>query len=668
MTITAGAFAELRADSRELYLACDDAGAIAYADDRAERLLDLHAGDSLPQRVVRGCEHKAMALLDDSRTARVDGCELAFEAHGKTVTASFIATPSAHGRLLLGSMSSEAVVAALEHVNRLVVEAVDLNRTVIQQRNELAARNRELSESHQGIASLLAELQDRADQTQHDSEIKGRLVANLSHELRTPLHSILGLTQLLSNGIDGALTGEQDKQVRFIRSSAEDLLALVNDVLDLGKLDADQQQLRIEGFDVQSFLASLRGVLRPLVPADVPVELQVIEPAGAPIEIETDRTKLSQIVRNLVSNAIKFTERGEVRVTAEQVGDRIILRVTDTGIGIAPEDHERVFEEYGQIESHLQKRLKGTGLGLPLARKLAARLGGMLHLDSEIGRGATFTLDIPARHEEAKEMRALVERSRQKSPGAASILVVEDDRHSLFLYERYLVTAGFHVLPARTIADAQELMKHHRPAAIVLDVMLEGDSSWSFLADLKSNPETQDIPVLVVTITNREDKARALGADEFWLKPVDQDRLLRKLREMSERSHVAMTRVLVIDDDDKARYIIRRHLEGSPYKLFEASNGADGVQLARDQHPNVILLDFLLGGSTAFDVIDDLKADPCTRGIPVVVVTSHVLDAYEQKRLLAEASSVISKQNLSRELAINRIRDALYKTAAGAHT
>ncbi|HEY1546303.1 MAG TPA: response regulator [Kofleriaceae bacterium] len=663
MTIS---FAALHADSRELHLACDVAGTITYADDRAERLLGLRAGDSLPNRVAPGCEHKAMALLDDSRTARVDGCELAFEARGKTVTVSFVAMPSEHGRLMLGCIVSDTMLAALDHVNRLVSETVDLNRTVTRQRNELVTRNRELSDSHQGITALLAELQDKADQAQHDTEIKGRLVANLSHELRTPLHSILGLTQLLSSGVDGGLAPEQDKQVRFIRSSAEDLLGLVNDVLDLGKLDADQQQLRVERFDLQSFLASMRGVLRPLVPAGVPIELEIIEPAGALIELETDRSKLSQIVRNLVSNAIKFTERGEVRVTAEHTGERIMIRVVDTGIGIAPEDHERVFEEYGQIENHLQQQLKGTGLGLPLARKLATRLGGVLLVDSELGKGSTFTLDIPARHEEAQEMRALVERSRQKSPGATSVLVVEDDRHSLFLYERYLVMAGFHVLPARTIEDARLLMKDHRPAAIVLDVMLEGDSSWSFLAELKNSPQTQDIPVLVVTITDREDKARALGADEFWLKPIDQDRLLRKLRELSERTPT--TRVLVIDDDERARYIISRHLEGTPYKLFEASNGADGVQLAREQHPNVILLDFLLGGSTAFDVIDDLKADPRTRSIPVVVVTSHVLDAIDQKRLLAEASSVISKQNLSRELAINRIRDALRTTAAGAHT
>lgn len=263
-------------------------------------------------------------------------------------------------------------------------------------------------------------------------------------------------------------------------------------------------------------------------------------------------------------------------------------------------------------------------------------------------------------------MRDMVERSRTKDPNATSILVVEDDRHSLFLYEKYLVMAGFHVLPARTIADATQLMKQHRPAAIVLDIMLEGDSSWNFLANLKKDPATADIPVLVVTVTNREDKARALGADEFWLKPVDQDRLLRKLRELAHHSPVA--RVLVIDDDETARYIIKRHLQGSPYELYEASNGADGVKSARDHHPNVILLDFLLGGSTAFDVIDDLKADPRTRSIPVIVITSHVLDEIDQKRLLEEAEAVISKQNLSRELAINRIRDALRKHTATKST
>jgi len=651
MSELAAAFAELAGESREVYLACDAAGRVAYADARAQRLLGVEVGTALATHACPGSEDKLAELLAQSRKAPVSGCEIAFTAHGRAVTVALSSRPRGDATLMIGHIIPEGFASALDQVNSMIAEVVDLNR-------QLARTNGELRESNQGIQTLLAELQDKSDQTIKDSEIKNRLVANLSHELRTPLHSILGLTELLASERDGALVPEQAKQIRFIRSSAEELLALVNDVLDLGRLDANQSHLRIEKFSLSDLLSAMRGVLRPLVPEGSPVEL-VIEDASEDVELETDRTKLAQIVRNVVSNALKFTEQGSVHLTCAAREGRLLIEVSDTGIGIAEADREKIFEEYGQIDSRLQNRLKGTGLGLPLSRKLAQRLGGVLTVKSELAKGSTFTLDIPLRHEEAQVMREMVERSRAKDPGATSILVVEDDRHSLFLYEKYLVMAGFHVLPARTIADALELMKLHRPAAIVLDVMLEGDSSWNFLAQLKKDPATSDIPVLVVTVTNREDKARALGADEFWLKPIDQDRLLRKLREIAH--HSAMARVLVIDDDETARYIIRQHLRDTSYELFEASNGPDGVKAAREHHPNVILLDFLLGGSTAFDVIDDLKADPRTRSIPVIVVTSHILDELDRKRLLEEAEAVISKQNLSRELAINRIRDALKK-------
>lgn len=636
-------FDDLDGLSRELYLAVGRDGSIGYADARAERLMKVKAGGRLV--AAPGSEEKLAQFLKTGGTT-----EIAFTVEGKPVTVSFIAKPHGETWLLLGHVIPDELARALDQVNDMVTETVDLNR-------QLTRSNSDLRDSIGGVRALLDELQDKADQTQNDSEVKTRLVSNLSHELRTPLHSILGLTELLATERDGKLEEEQQKQIRYIRSSAEDLLALVNDVLDLGRLDANQSHLRVEKFDLGELFGAMRGVLKPLVPQDSPVELDVVEPAQ--VELETDRSKLAQIIRNLVSNALKFTERGFVRLSAERNQNRLIVRVQDTGIGIADKDREKIFEEYGQIDNHLQKKLKGTGLGLPLARRLAQRLGGTLVVDSVVGQGSTFTLDIPLHHEEAQEMRAMVQRSQNKRPGATTILVVEDDRHTLFLYEKYLVMAGFHVLPARTIADAMEMMRRERPVAIVLDVMLEGDSSWSFLAQLKNNPETADIPVLVVTVTNREDKARALGADEFWLKPIDQDRLLRKLRELSSPTPVA--RILVIDDDETARYIIKQHLKGTAYELFEASNGPDGVSSARENHPNVILLDFLLGGMTAFDVIDELKADPRTRSIPVIVVTSHVLDAVDQRRLLEEAEAVISKQNLSRELAINRIRDALKK-------
>jgi signal transduction histidine kinase/CheY-like chemotaxis protein len=664
VTATHDPFASLLPRSRELLLACDGDGRVTSCDDRARQLLGLREGHTLRDLIAPGCEGKLAEFLARASTATVDDWELPLVVAATPLTVTLSGAPTAHGIVCLGQLVPQPFVDAMEQVNAMIADVVGLNRAlrvekdeVARQNEELVRLNRQLSDSDRGVLSLHAELQQAAQHSHEDVEIKARLVANLTHELRTPLHSILGLTQLLASSADGPLTQEQHKQVGFIRASAQELLGLVNDVLDLGRIESGHARVRIETFDLAEFVASMRGSLRPLVPTGDAVEL-VIDDAPATM-VESDRTKIAQIARNLVSNAIKFTERGVVRMTCAVAGDRLRLTVRDDGVGIAAEDHERIFEEYAQVEHPLQSRHHGTGLGLPLSRRLATLLGGTLTVTSRPGQGATFVLDVPLRHDEARAMNAMLDRSRQRAPDATSVLVVEDDRKTLFLYEKYLVMAGFHVLPARTVEQAEALLRETRPVAIVLDVMLEGDSSWDFLARVKQDPATADIPVLVVTVTNRADKARALGADEFWLKPVDQERLLRKLREIAQPP--APVTVLVVDDDETSRYLIRKHLEGTGYELLEAATGPDGVQLAQRHHPQVILLDFLLDGSTAFDVLDELKADPHTRAIPVIIVTSHVLDAADQRRLLAEAEAVISKQHLSRALAINRIRDALRK-------
>jgi signal transduction histidine kinase/CheY-like chemotaxis protein len=662
--ITPAAFDQLVCSSREIHLACDRAGRVAYADDRARRILAIAEDRMLQEFIAPGCETKLEEFLAAAAKDSIDNWELPFIIAGTPLTMSLCALPKGASILIAGHLIPEPFVQAMNQVNAMIAEVVELNRALRAEKDEVARQyaqlvrlNAELFESNRGVLALHAELQDAEHNTRQDGEVKARLIANLSHELRTPLHSILGLTQLLSSNADGPLSGEQLKQVGFIKASAEELLALVNDVLDLGSLDAGNARLRVDAFDLHDFMSSLRGALRPLVPPDAPLRLVLDEVPN--MRLDTDQTKLAQIIRNLVSNAIKFTLRGEIRVTTAIVDDTLRICVRDEGIGIPAEDHERIFEEYTQLEHPLQRRVKGTGLGLPLARRLATALGGTLTMTSEVGKGSQFVLAIPRHHDEARAMQAMVERSRIKQPDASSILVVEDDRKTLFLYEKYLVMAGFHVVPARTIEEAEAAMQSNRPAAIVLDVMLEGDTSWNFLANVKRNLDTRDIPVLVVTVTNRADKARALGADEFWLKPIDQDRLLRKLRQLAQQRPA--TTVLVIDDDETSRYLLRRHLQDTQYELLEASTGPEGVAIAKQRHPRVILLDFLLEGMNAFDVLDDLKADPQTRTIPVIVVTSHVLAEADQRRLLEEAEAVISKQHLSRELAINRIRDALQK-------
>jgi signal transduction histidine kinase/CheY-like chemotaxis protein len=657
--------------SRELVLVCDDRGIIAWMDERAKRHLGERVGAPFASLAAAGAVEKAEALLRARAPHdRLDDSELPIVSRNGVLRASFRARPCDDGGVsLLGTVLPTDYAGALEQMQAAMGEVIELNREVSRQKRdmerqkqELEVTHRDLGESNRAVLGLHAELADRAASLQRAADVKGRVVANVSHEFRTPLHTILGLSGILLDSSDDPLTEEQRKQIRYIRTSAEELQALVNDLLDLSKAESGKAQLRPEKFKLGDLFASMRGQMRPLLDPKQPVDLVIEDPED--LELETDLGKVAQVLRNLISNALKFTESGEVRLEAERTADALVLRVSDTGIGIAEEHFERIFEEFGQIESHLQQKTKGTGLGLPLAKRLAELLAGQLTVKSRVGHGSIFTLMIPRVHPEVRELRSIVE--RPLDPAKAHILVVEDDRKTIFLYENYLAMAGFQVVPARTIDEARNMMRAHRPSAIVLDIMLEGETTWDFLAELKRNPATHDIPVLVVTVTSKAQKARALGADEFWLKPVNPDRLISKLKSLTRPG--VQTKVLVIDDDERARYLMRRLLVGTPYGMEEASSGPEGVRLAREASPNVILLDFLLQDMTAFDVLDELKADPRTRGIPVIVITSHVLDATERRRLAADTEAILSKENLSRELAINRIRDALSKAGvATAH-
>lgn len=643
---------EARAElGRELCFVVDASGAITWADARAAAA-GLTPPETLASRCVPGAEAKAAALLEQAAAGSVRGWELALVIEGAPTTVTVAARPAADGGVVVvGSAVPQDFATAIAEGNRAIYEIVGLNR-------ELARQKQRLEDSNRGIRSLHAELEQQTDRLRSAAEIKSRLVASVSHEFRTPLHSILGLSRLLLDHSDGPLTEEQERQVAFVRDAAQDLSRLINDMLDLSRIDAGSAPMRIQAFELATWLSALQGQMRPLLAPGSEIEL-VFDPAPD-VPLETDAGKLSQIARNLVANALKYTARGSVRVTTAVVetaaGERLQLAVSDTGIGIAAEDQQRIFEEFVQIESALQRSARGTGLGLPIAQKLAHLLGGEITVVSTPDAGSTFTLSIPTEHAEVAEFRRIEQAALVAAPERPPVLVVEDDRSSVFAYERHLTAAGFRVIPARTTGHARELLRELTPSAILLDVMLEGEDTWDFLAELKATPATQDIPVLVCTVMNRESRARALGADEFWLKPVDQDKLIRKLQLLAAPRGA---RVLVIDDDPAARYLVRKCLVDSEYELTEASDGPSGVAAALAERPHVILLDFLLKDVTAFDVIDQLKADPRTRSIPVIVVTSHALPAEDRARLAVHTEAILSKEHLSRELAIARIRDAL---------
>ena len=544
----------------------------------------------------------------------------------------------------------------LQQQNQELVRALDELRT---RQLELAQLNRELDETNRGVVALYAELDDRADFLQRASELKSHVLSNMSHEFRTPLNSVMALSQILLDRMDGELTEEQDKQVRLIKNSAQDLIDLVNDLLDLAKVEAGKVTIRPTRFEVKTLFAALRGMLRPLLSQNSSVRL-VFDDPDEDIEIYSDEAKLSQILRNLISNALKFTERGEVRVFVSRGHDQTIaFQVSDTGIGISADDQERIFQEWTQVEGKMQKVAKGSGLGLPLSRKLAQLLGGDVSVNSEVGVGSVFTVSIPLQFRGDTEVAHGPDVKPELDATKLPVLVVEDNREALFIYEKYLKGSNFQAVPASSIREARAAMRSMRPHAILLDVLLQGEHSWDFLQDLKADPTTREIPVYVITVIDNRDKALALGADAFHAKPVDRAWLMNQL-EASFPPHPSR-QVLVVDDDATSRYLIKVVLSQANYEVAEASGGIEGLRMARELSPALIVLDLVMDDLSGFEVLEQLSADPVTRSIPVVIHTSKDLNKEEQARLSAAIDIVPKTVMSSRESAVASFAEAFRK-------
>jgi len=544
------------------------------------------------------------------------------------------------------------------------------NQELLRTLDELRARqeellrvNGELEDTNRGVIALYAELDEKADHLRRADELKSRFLSNMSHEFRTPLNAIRALAHVLLQGVDGPLTAEQKVQVGYVRKAADELAELVDDLLDLAKVEAGKVVIRPTEFDVVALFSSLRGMLRPMLLGES-VSLQ-FEPAADLPALYTDEGKVSQILRNLISNALKFTEAGEVRVSAAlgPDGRSVIFAVADTGIGIAAEDQDRIFQEFGQLDNRLQRKVRGTGLGLPLSRKLAELLGGTLTVTSAPGVGSTFFARIPAHYVELLPEAPTATPVWETTALRAPVLVVEDSREEQLVYEKYLKGSGFQVVPAATLRQAQHALEHVRPVAIVLDILLRGEDTWKLLAELKTGAMTHRIPVLVVSAVDDERKGMALGADAYATKPVERRWLLDQLRRVTGQP--AIRRVLVVDDDEVSRYLMRRLLDDLPCVISEASTGAEGLRQARQDPPDAILLDLGMPDLTGGEVMERLRADAATAAVPIVIVTSKPLEEAERERLLRHALAVVDK-GTDPDKASQQIRAAL--TAASVFT
>ncbi|MCE3224917.1 MAG: Histidine kinase [Nitrospira sp.] len=512
----------------------------------------------------------------------------------------------------------------LRQQNHELLRALDELRL---RQDELVRMNQELEDTNRGVVALYAELDEKADHLRRADHMKTRFLSNMSHEFRTPLSSILALSALLLDRADGELTPEQDKQVRFVRKAAESLLELVNDLLDLAKIEAGKVDVRPVEFEIKTMFSALRGMLKPLL-TSTSVNLLFEESDDLPT-MYTDEGKVSQILRNFISNALKFTERGEIRVKASIDADRrdITIAVADTGIGIKPEDQTRIFEEFTQLDSPIQRKVKGTGLGLPLCKKLALLLGGQVTVESQVGIGSVFTLTIPLYHEKAmdKMLKPAGGADLVLDPVRIPVLIVEDHPETRLIYDKFLRNSRYQPLLSGGLREARRLLRQVRPAAIILDLLLSGEDSWQWLAHMKANEATRDIPILIVTTVEDRGKAFMLGADD-------------------------RPRIMIIDDEESFRYILRKCLGNIRCEITESGDGMEGIRICREIMPDLIFLDLNMPGRSGWQFLQDVAASEKLAGTPVVIVTSQALSPDARALLEQSTRGIVMKNELSEDI------------------
>ena len=557
---------------------------------------------------------------------------------------------------IAGTLMRDRRPTAMEEVRHQNQELMTALADLRKRQEEIEIVNRELEDTNRGVVALYAELNEKAEHLQRADEMKTKFLSNMTHEFRTPLNSMLALSQLLLDEMDGPLADEQRKQVGFIRKAAEDLSELVNDLLDIAKIEAGKTTMRPKEFTVTDLFSALRGMLRPLL-VHSSLSLVFEEPEEVPA-LFSDEAKVSQILRNFISNALKFTERGEIRVSArfDRALDAIEFSVADTGIGIAPEDQELIFREFGQVDHALQHRVKGTGLGLPLTKKLVELLGGKLTLESTPGIGSTFHALIPRLY--VRPSALLPALHDAPDDPRIPVLFVDDHVETLLLYEKYLQGTPFRAMPARNLREARHGLTL-RPKAIVLDILLVGDETWAFLAELKRDVATRNTPILVISQVEDEHKAIALGASAYSVKPVSREWLVRTLSNLTTRWNI-----LLIDDDDASRYVLARALAELHCSVAEAGTGMEGLLKARSRLPDLIFLDLNLPEMSGVEVLQRLKSDAATSSVPVIIYTSRQLDDVLNRELRGLASVVLSKQHYDRDAVITAVKQLLPVRAA----
>jgi CheY-like chemotaxis protein/signal transduction histidine kinase/CHASE3 domain sensor protein len=568
------------------------------------------------------------------------------------------------------------------------------------QQSELEQINSQLEEQTQllehqkdELARAQVILSARSDELQRANEYKSEFLANMSHELRTPLNSTLILAKLLADNKDGNLTPVQVKFARTITSAGNDLLALINDVLDLSRIEAGKVELAPEQISVAATVESLVKTFQPIAEQNHLRFSWVVEP-GVPEQIETDPQRLGQILKNLLSNACKFTEKGEValRVFSPQSGT-VAFAVRDTGVGIAPHQQEVIFEAFRQADGSIHRKFGGTGLGLSISRDLAALLGGAISVQSALGEGSVFTLRMPqafssgtplpktrpvptpetvakktapqASHAPAAPAAPLPEDDRNAiTPGGRVILLVEDDPAFAMILRDLVHEMGFQCVAAASANEGLSAAGQYLPSAILLDVNLPDHSGLGVLDTLKRDPHTRHIPVHMISVSDYKREAMELGAIGYALKPAKREELIEALRRLEAKFSQSVRRVLIVEDDPRQRESVRQLLSNSEVQITAVASAGEALGHLKDTTFDCMVVDLNLPDLSGYDLLERMSQQEDVAFPPVIIYTGRALDPEEEQRLRRYSKSIIIKDARSPERLLGEVTLFLHQVEA----
>jgi signal transduction histidine kinase/DNA-binding response OmpR family regulator len=587
-------------------------------------------------------------------------------ATDQLVTGNYSATVSTRDRGELGQLA-----AAFNHMIQILGQQ---RAALLAQRQALADQNERLEQTlvELGEAKRLAEM--AREQALSASAAKSTFLANMSHELRTPLNAIINFTKFLSKERYGELSPRQQELQSRVLANADHLLGLINDILDLSKIEAGRMDLFREITNVSPII---QGVLSTAVglTKDKDIVLEAEVPDALP-DVDIDRTRIRQVLLNLLSNAAKFTEHGSITVRAAVAGRMVQIDVQDTGIGIAPEHHELVFEEFRQVEDEFTRGYQGTGLGLPICKRLVEMHGGAIWLESTPGVGSTFSFTIPLVRAdmrlgwaEAPNNTSAGQAQETTAPlaisgspeddtgltvGAADaerkIAVIDDDPDTQRIVRELLASLGCHIYPILNSRQALASVQQLHPDLIILDLQMPEPNGWELLNQLRADAELAQIPVIIYSVVDRSGQKLAIAASDYLVKPVDEVLLQASVRRWLD--HQAT--VLVIDDDPDARQVVRSVLEES-YHVIEAADGAAGLELIRTAHPDLVVLDLMMPVLDGFAVLERIRKEPLLATIPVIIVTAKDLEAHERAWLTERAHLFSPKETFAIDIFVGTV-------------